>query len=372
MALYYPNVHIRDDRWLKYAALYWRKMVRLRPRGYPTNDSPVAAELRGTWLIDAEPGRAAAPVGELFLHLVADNAADLRQRYGVVAERARRRTSRVSFCGPADIAAPMPLSPRLSYLHLSKLPSPLVDAAVAADLGVVERGIGGTWLGVHPGLADVYLCALAEEVAAQEHLHPVTDQLLPHAALAGWSIARLAEVLLGVRAPASPLPGDPVDRFVVAAFETVVPAHLDAVPVETIMAVRDRYRRELNAFRDYVTEQVAGLTRLTDVRDLAIYRAHLEHEVERKISDRLDDLRERLQDLGLEPATALATVKAPVDVEGPVAESNRTGAIAARVVDVPQRRRNQAIRSSPVGYLLHVGEELSAAALADRVRRAMG
>ncbi|WP_146174030.1 hypothetical protein [Saccharothrix carnea] len=62
-------------------------------------------------------------------------------------------------------------------------------------------------------------------------------------------------------------------------------------------------------------------------------------------------------------------MKAQAGVEGPVAGSDPTGALAARVVDVGERRR--VIRESPVGYLFHVGEQLSAAALADRVSQAM-
>jgi hypothetical protein len=38
--LYYPYFHIRDERWLKIAALYWPKIIRVVPDGYPTaNDT---------------------------------------------------------------------------------------------------------------------------------------------------------------------------------------------------------------------------------------------------------------------------------------------------------------------------------------------
>jgi hypothetical protein len=31
IALYYPYIHIRDDNWLKAAALYWPRIARLAP-----------------------------------------------------------------------------------------------------------------------------------------------------------------------------------------------------------------------------------------------------------------------------------------------------------------------------------------------------
>ncbi|GHH50488.1 hypothetical protein [Lentzea cavernae] len=44
IAFYYPNIHVRDDTWLKYAAMYWPKITRLVPDGYRTADSPTAVE----------------------------------------------------------------------------------------------------------------------------------------------------------------------------------------------------------------------------------------------------------------------------------------------------------------------------------------
>jgi hypothetical protein len=40
--LYFPFIHVRDDDWLKAAALYWLSVRRLVPRGYPKHDSLTA------------------------------------------------------------------------------------------------------------------------------------------------------------------------------------------------------------------------------------------------------------------------------------------------------------------------------------------
>ena len=40
--LYFPFIHVRDDDWLKTAALYWPSIRRLVPRRYPKHDSPTA------------------------------------------------------------------------------------------------------------------------------------------------------------------------------------------------------------------------------------------------------------------------------------------------------------------------------------------
>jgi hypothetical protein len=39
LAIYYPYIHFRDPRWLKAAALYWPRMVRIVHPDYPTRNS---------------------------------------------------------------------------------------------------------------------------------------------------------------------------------------------------------------------------------------------------------------------------------------------------------------------------------------------
>ncbi|TWP46234.1 hypothetical protein FKR81_36455 [Lentzea tibetensis] len=369
IALYYPYIHVRDDTWLKYAALYWPKLGRLLPNGYPARDSAVAVELDRElkWVLNIQPYFAAMKIGDDFLDLVVHHAEALRHRYGIQDVH----DWQVDPDGGSSAGTSRDLNPRYSYVHLTKIRRDLVEAIVDAGLGHEVGGHGGDWLGLHPKLAGVYMCALTEEVAREERMHPVTDRALTHAALSGWTMERLAEVLLGSSHDTRPTAGDPIDRFVVAAFQTVVPANMASVPVEKIIEVRKRYRRELNGFREYVAAQLEAVTGLGDVRDVAVYRAHLDYEVERKISDKLDDLRDLLLDMGLEPATALATVKAPLDVRDTTTETSERGTLATRVVEVPQRLRDQTIRSSPVGYLFHLGERLSASALADQVTSAM-
>jgi len=52
IALYYPYTHVRDESWLKAAALYLPKLALLAPRDYPFRFSPTAQVLRGVHLLD--------------------------------------------------------------------------------------------------------------------------------------------------------------------------------------------------------------------------------------------------------------------------------------------------------------------------------
>ncbi|HEV7647411.1 MAG TPA: DUF6236 family protein [Actinophytocola sp.] len=301
IALYYPHINVRDDTWLKYAALYWPKMGRLRPPEYRLMDSKVAARLHeAQWLVDIPPPRwASAELGEPFLELVTSHARELRDRFGLdpidtwgvppsvagFAYASDRRSA-----GNPDGDEVTWLNPRFGFVHVSKIDPDVVAAAVDAGLAITGPGRGGTWVGMHPKLASAYTCALTERVAAEDRLHPVTDQVLPHTALSGWTLDRLVQTLIEpAPADAGQHRPDLSDAFVFLAFETVVPADLHTVPVDTILEIRAKFAAELDAFRTYVAEQVHKLAELDDVRDLTVFNEYLRTEVHQAVTAQLND-----------------------------------------------------------------------------------
>ena len=394
IALYYPYIHVRDDRWLKYAALYWPRMGRLRPAGYPTSDSPVAQALKKdmNWLLDISPEHAAPAVEQPFLELLDEHSDALQQRFGVdradrwpMAPRDGAPQSHGSWGFEGRLHHIESANPHLGYVQIRKISQQVVDSFVDTGLAVTAYGNGGSWLGMHPQLASVYTCAVIEQVATENHLHPITDQVLPHAALAGWTMQHLAEVLLE-----SPLsgalrqrPGDPLDMFVLLAFETVVPADLDTVPVEKIIEIRAKFGPELDAFRTYVTEQVNKMAEITDVRDVTVFREYISTEVNRTVVGQLKELREHLRSVGLESVRALANVKSVALPPLAAAAAQTVGlspaitgptALAAVVAGVPaklRQDRKNAIKESPVGYLFRIEQSLNPASLAERIRRSL-
>lgn len=405
IALYYPYIHVRNDTWLKYAALYWPKMRRLRPTAYPVLDSPIARELKteAGWLTDlSPPDWAALSVAPAFLDLINTHTHALRNRYGL--DKVENWTSVVSAFGHSNVgvfvqgspsedgtrldppARSTPrLDPRLGYVHAEKVAPNIVDAAVDAGLAILLEARGGTWVGMHPELASVYTCALIERIATENHLHPITDQALPHAAVSGWTMDRLVQTL--IEAPPADTDHAPpsrgaLDAFVFMAIETVVPANLETVPVEKIIDVRSRFGTELGAFREYVATQAQRLAELEDVRDLDVFEEYLRTEVQRNVTDQLRQLREQLRSIGLESTRALVNIKsiAPPSLVAMAAHTiglspavTGSATLAACVVTAPARWRRQrraAIRESPVGYLFRIDQTLNPAGLIEQLRRA--
>ena len=83
--LYYPYFHFRHDRWLKVAALYWPKMVRIVPNSYQTRDSETVRALAGNFIISIPPGRSVDSIAPRFTDLIANYNYELRERYSATS-----------------------------------------------------------------------------------------------------------------------------------------------------------------------------------------------------------------------------------------------------------------------------------------------
>ncbi|WP_156993160.1 DUF6236 family protein [Pseudonocardia acaciae] len=391
IALYYPYIHVQDDTWLKYASLYWPKMGRLRPADYLTVDSRTARVLHdeARWLIDVPPPSwAAREVGAPFSDLIRRHRRELKERYGVGQaddwermfhlDRLSRKELRSKF-GFTWVEARR----ASTDIHIEKLWPQFVGVALDAGLATISRD--SMWVTMHPKLASVYMCALTECIATQDFLHPLTDQLLPHAALSGWTLDRIAQVLIDLPTyefDRSSPERNLSDAFVFMAFETVAPANLDKVPIEKIIEFRSRFGVELDTYRKYVGEQAQKLARLENVRDFGVFEEYLRSEVQHSVNAQLAGLRERMRSVGLEAARAVMDVKSVgmpslVDMVAELTGMPRIirgpAVLAACIVSAPsrwRRNRRQDIRESPVGYLFRIQNELNPTTLIDRLRQA--
>ena len=48
---------------------------------------------------------------------------------------------------------------------------------------------------MHPKITQVYMTALAKELARRRGMYPLTDETLDHLAVGGWTMERLAQAL---------------------------------------------------------------------------------------------------------------------------------------------------------------------------------
>ena len=169
--LYYPFIHVRDDDWLKVAALYWPSVHRIAPFRHVKYDTPTSLAFAEAGLLRVED-----PQDLLFVMPVdlattlRTNAHRLMRDYSL--ERAVADWDGTSWStGEKVERGGTPYSP-LAWLRLAKFPESF--AVDLEELGLACRawdypGLKGPSdsIGMHPTLASAYMTALACQVSEQ-------------------------------------------------------------------------------------------------------------------------------------------------------------------------------------------------------------
>jgi hypothetical protein len=382
--LYFPFVHVRDDDWLKVAALYWPSVRRLVPSGYSKHDTPVARVFveRGL-LLDEDPGALLASVSWDLQEVLSENLRRLLRDYSV--ERAIASWDGQPWAkGEAGEEIPA-----LGWIHVTKFPPNVAD--YLANSGLARRGRVATpggdpgqpedWLGLHPALAGAYMTALAGRLSAQAAFQPLTDQADLRVATPNSEVRAAVSLLLG-REGSEPDPAAAsVETYILLALEQVRPKHLENIPAERIVECREDLEGELDTFRTYVDSMRSDLSQLAVIpnerRRLESFTEHVKQTIERP----LRDLEKGLRLHKLEPTRSLllassfaspAAIGAALAAGGaPPAAATAAGAMAAigsawwQVGSI----RTQAKASSPVGYLLDVRDHLTPKTLTSEARK---
>src|SRR3989442_1555566 len=184
--LYYPFIHFKDERWLKLSAFYWDRMARVTPEKYPRADSAVVTSL-GSFIENLPPSYVSPSFGERFVEFVNEHGKALRKRYGLALcdnwgpIPSERRPPPAGGSSGSDH--------RLSHVFYEKM-SPTVRAVFTENDLARPDPSDQRWIGMHPKVADVYMTAMADQLAADRGLFPVTDEAIDHLAVGGWTMER--------------------------------------------------------------------------------------------------------------------------------------------------------------------------------------
>ncbi|MFF0431733.1 DUF6236 family protein [Streptomyces sp. NPDC004327] len=391
VGLYYPYFHVRDDGWLKRAALYLPGLARVHPPGHPFHDSATAQVLRDElgFFTDIDPTRYADEVAQELKGVMQREEARLLPRYGFPSEwlsdKSRRRVIHLDPFG---------------WLHRSQLGTSTPDfwwttfrnfvvrSREWAPFGTYTDGNSvRDWIGLHPHLVSVYTRALVDRIAHANALVPVTDDPVLFA-LPGWTATDFEEALLGPSAPgpnpgvwwlpnrqngrahpAPPVTAPAAGLYATAAVQAVLPHAINDIPAKDIVRARLRLSDEFEAFRAHLDELGSQFAALDQVTDPAVLQARIAAMVDRNLSRPLKDLTRGLRSLRLKPIReviglrslelpALAALGAHTVNLSPILGAG--GAVVVQLVASSRSARAAAAdqRRSATGYLLGLRREL--------------
>lgn len=362
VALYYPHVHPRDEGWLKQAVLFWPMIERIVPDGYTMSDSETGRVLEEEGILtQRHPGAAADVVGAPFAQFIQEHANELRERYSLHAAEELEPQP-----GWADAA----LDLRFGWVHSGKLAHEALDALCAVHLA---KPAYEDWIGMHPALSDVYMCALAAELAAEGKNTPITDSALHHVAAEGWTVDDLARALLHdddlAEGKAVEQEHTAEDYVVQLAVRSVAIRDLQNIPIERIVKLREDHSDDFQRFRMKVEELAAGVADLNTVSDSKALAHHIEVRYREAVDEPLKRLRDVLRKQRLDYVDA--AVSLPVGATGLVASllaglttaAPVTAAMTAigawKVGRAVRARRAAAAANSPVTWLLRIDQDLA-------------
>ncbi|TDW66216.1 DUF6236 family protein [Kribbella pratensis] len=383
--LYFPFIHVRDDDWLKLAALYWPQLYRIAPQYYLTRDSDTAREFG-----DADVFRSVDPQHYLdgltidLVRAIEDNLEVLQSAYGL--ERANEAFDGTSIW--SDGVGNTAQYPQLAWIHAKKFWPGLIKRLVDAGLAVQGRpqpaqhhdGDDGAWIGMHPALGGAYMTALAMQIGQLDGMLPLTDQAESRTSAPSADVAAVLHLLTGSARAAR---GEEVSsRYMMLALQYIRPKNLSAIPARRILECREALAPELQRFREHVEaaeaelEEVAALQ--TEQRRLDAVANH----VQRSIEAPLRDLERGLQLNRIEPARAMlvsGSLAAPPIAGNLLDTSGLAGTVIGQSVgaalavgaawwQVGEARRVKR-EASPMSYVLAIQDELTPKTFAQKVRR---
>ncbi|WP_329555210.1 DUF6236 family protein [Streptomyces sp. NBC_00696] len=417
VALYFPYVNLPGDTWVKAAALHWPQLGRIRPNGYyGLRDSDTVKRLRDefdfivevrtlfthkSWVDDdvvarVRPDRRreyqgmniAEQIDALFYDFLDTYKDELIPRYGAEALG-------VESLDTWDVYDDLlPLDPQFEEVHPGKMSRGLAQELARVGLLVSRdyqwrRASDGKILHIgelamHRRLAGVYLAVLADVVARENRMTPLTDQPMACAGTSGWTVEAMAQILLADEAgTATEEQANYSQVFAVLALQTVVPRDLAEVPVERIIEARRRLLPELMAYRAFLDSLTPDFVEISKVPDPEVRAAKLRNHVERQIAQPIETMERELGRLGLQPVRAVLSLQtlAPPAALGLLADvvhapSLVTGAgmVAGCLVGAASSaldQRRQVLAGHPAGYLLSLRHELSPSDTVAQIRSAV-
>ncbi len=307
VGLYYPFIHFRDDAWIKLSALYWDRMGRIVPEDYELRDSDTVKELSHEidFIYDFSPAaHETLEVGREFRTFLERHKKALCQRYDLelIGEWSPNRVTLERSRRGGD--------PRLAYVYAEKISDDLAGGLVETGLATRDRVGDPDWLGMHPVLANVYMSALADCMASRRHLSPVADETSTHLAVSGWTMERLAAVLLPEPTlPAAGMAPNEVEACMAnIVLEAVIPDNLEQVPVKKIVQIRKGFGEQRLVFQETLRGIAQEEFWLQDVKDPVAFRMHLEVLYENRIEPLLAAYEKNLNLLGLPTKRAIISV----------------------------------------------------------------
>jgi hypothetical protein len=284
-ALYYPYIHIKDERWIKMAALYYEGLSRIVPAGLQPADSNIVRALNDEFgfISNLNPAPDADTTEDEFLSFVVKYLQDdkLRVYLNTQLKKLVKEKPEIEI---HDSKLSHILKIRLHELGLARHPD-------------VYRGERSKYYRFEPVAGAMYMTCLANRMASDRALPLVSDH------------PEYQRIIRGVQDGTSLYEENPDKGYLVASavIESAIPDNLDSITVKQIIKFRKGHADERHRFYNAV-DALAGS--IPTIKDPDSFQACLNSHV-KTIQQAVEDLRFSLVKLGIACTTGFLGLSVP-------------------------------------------------------------
>jgi hypothetical protein len=281
-ALYYPYIHLQDANWIKVAALYYDKLLRIVPEGFKTQDKEIVRLLNDKFqfIENLHPEKEAQDIAMGFLRFAEEELSDPKKR--------KEFTTKIGTLLPTD----------------SRFPLQIHEAKIAQILQAGLLGIGlakksqyrRPWYDFEPVTGALYMTYLANEMAEKRGLPIVTDDPV------------YQPLIRGIQQVRSRLKREDTGHALASlVIKTAIPRDIRAVSVQKIIEFRRKHDDERHRF--YVA--MRGLAKdIPTIQDPDALSDCLNHH-KKTVDEAVKDLKLSFRDVGIGIASGLFGLSLP-------------------------------------------------------------
>lgn len=368
-ALYFPYINIRDESWLKSSLLLWNSIYRIIPHGYPQERSyeyinqinrnddiirPVYAESY-TYQIE-----------ENFIDFIESNLIAL-ERFKFNADIVRdARRNRISH-GYREAGINDKI-PGVSFIYSEKMGRRLQEVLIDNDLGILARDDDYsymTWVGVDKRVANLYMTALANVIAYNDKLNPITDSG-PHLSIIGNDFEASAKILLSDELQVNKRikNSNIYDEMLLLTIRRNIPADISSLTFEQILDFRNKRSKEIKKFQKYISDTVKAFEIGKDNLSESALKDWLKEEILVDLNQKVAEIDEAYRDLQQDLVPNLLNIKfsAPAitsTIASTMINSPALIVSGAAISLIPLIRKsrgdlNQVVSKNPAAFLYHL------------------
>jgi hypothetical protein len=274
---------------------------------------------------------------------------------------------------------------RLGYIFYEKLSEDLRKSLIGSRLAITDPG-DNRWVGMHPKLALVYMTALADQLAGERGLSPLTDETVDHLAMSGCTIERLAQALLNdVELVDNKANAREVETLAASvALKTVLPRDIEKVPIEKILAFREKHPGERGAFQKLIEDFLRPREWLKEIKDKDALADRLKSEFEKTLQPKVEELRAKLHDAQIDTIYGCINVKAllppiasktlaamGIGLDPITAAAGGFAWVAIPILRGKRKAMKEALRAAEVSYLYQMEQDLKPQTMVGRIKTDM-